>query len=100
MDAGEAAISDPIAFNLEPRMDVAITIYYGQTSETVTGHPGSRTTSYILPGNSPSITDFSGAVQTDRWYNINRIDVLAPPSRCLCSHPGQLNYRWTWLHHQ
>jgi lysophospholipase L1-like esterase len=77
MVAGAAVISDPIAFDLEPRMDVAITIYYGETSETVTGHPGSRTTSYILVGKS--ITDFSDAVQIDRWYNINRIDVLAPP---------------------
>jgi lysophospholipase L1-like esterase len=79
MNEGEAVLSDPVAFELEPRMDVAITVYYGQTSETVTGHPGSRTTSFILPGNLPSNTDFSESVKTDRWYNINRIDVLAPP---------------------
>src|SRR5690606_33845327 len=47
MDAGSVVTSDPVAFRLEPRMDVAITIYYGQTSETTTGHPGSRTTSYL-----------------------------------------------------
>ena len=52
MNAGAAVTSDPIAFNLTPRMDVAITIYYGQTSASVTGHPGSRTTSYILSGNT------------------------------------------------
>ncbi|HEX7583279.1 MAG TPA: SGNH/GDSL hydrolase family protein, partial [Prolixibacteraceae bacterium] len=52
MNAGMAVISDPIAFRLTPRMDVAITIYYGQTSATITGHPGSRTTSYILAGNT------------------------------------------------
>jgi lysophospholipase L1-like esterase len=78
MNAGVVVTSDPIAFKLTPRMDVAITIYYGQTSETVTGHPGSRTTSFILAGNSTTVTDFSGAVQTDHWYNINAIDVLAP----------------------
>jgi len=77
MDAGSAVTSDPVAFRLEPRMDVAITIYYGQTSETTTGHPGSRTTSYLLAGNSTAITDFTGAVPTDHWYNINTIDVLA-----------------------
>lgn len=58
-------------------MDVAITIYYGSTSPDVTGHPGSRTTSYLLRGNEVSRTDFSGAVTTDHWYNINAIDVLA-----------------------
>jgi lysophospholipase L1-like esterase len=78
MNAGGAVTSDPIAFDLTPRMDVAITIYFGQTSANVTGHPGSRTTSYLLAGNTPSQTDFTGAVTTDHWYVINAIDVLAP----------------------
>jgi lysophospholipase L1-like esterase len=78
MNAGVADTSDPIAFNLTPRMDLAITIYFGQTSTTVTGHPGSRTTSYLLTGNTTTKTDFTGAVTTDHWYNINAIDVLAP----------------------
>jgi lysophospholipase L1-like esterase len=78
MNAGASVTSDPIAFNLTPRMDVAITIYFGQTSTTVTGHPGSRTTSYLIAGNTTTRTDFTGAVTTDHWYNINTIDVLAP----------------------
>jgi lysophospholipase L1-like esterase len=84
MNAGGAVISDPIAFNLTPRMDLAITIYFGQTSATVTGHPGSRTTSYLLAGNTTSQTDFTGAVTTDHWYNINAIEVLVySPSACV-----------------
>ncbi len=78
MNAGAAVTSDPIAFNLTPRMDLAITIYYGQTSTSVTGHPGSRTTSYIAAGNTTNGIDFTGAVTTDHWYNISSIDVLAP----------------------
>lgn len=78
MNAGAAVLSDPVKFKLLPRTDVAITIYYGETSETITGHPGSRTTSYIIEGNNPSITNFDNAVPTDHWYNINNIDVLAP----------------------
>ena len=78
MNAGGGVTSDPIAFHLKPRMDVAITIYYGQTSATVTGHPGSRTTSYIISGNTATTTDFKNAVTTDHWYNINTIDVLTP----------------------
>jgi lysophospholipase L1-like esterase len=78
MDAGAAVTSDPIAFTLTPRMDVAITIYFGQTSTTVSGHPGSRTTSYIITGNTTTMTDFTAAVTTDHWYNINAIDVLSP----------------------
>jgi lysophospholipase L1-like esterase len=78
MNAGVAVTSDPIAFKLTPRMDLAITIYFGQTSTTVTGHPGSRTTSYILAGNTTATTDFTGAVTTEHWYNIDAIDVLVP----------------------
>jgi lysophospholipase L1-like esterase len=78
MNAGVAVTSDPMAFNVTPRLDLAITIYYGQTSNTVTGHPGSRTTSYIVAGNTTTRTDFTGSVTTDHWYNINTIDVLAP----------------------
>jgi lysophospholipase L1-like esterase len=78
INAGVAVTSDPIGFIVRPRMDVAITIYFGQTSATVTGHPGSRTTSYNLAGNTTTTTDFAHSVMTDHWYIINTIDVLAP----------------------
>ena len=80
MIPGTAISSDPVAFALKPRMDVAITISFGQTSLDVTGHPGSRTTSYLLTGNKASNSDFTGSVQTDHWYIINGIDVRADTS--------------------
>jgi len=78
MSPGSALISDPISFSLKPRMDVAVTIYFDQTSPTASGHPGSRTTSFLLGGNSTKVTDFAGAVETDHWYVLNGIEVLAP----------------------
>jgi lysophospholipase L1-like esterase len=75
-----AIISDPIRFALAPRTDIAITIHFGDTSPDVTGHPGSRTTSYLLPGNEVSAVDFPDAVRTDHWYIINGIDVVAEKS--------------------
>jgi len=78
MEAGTAVTSDPFQFTLQPLTDVAITIYFGNTSPDVTGHPGSRTTSFILTGNKVYTADFSGAVKTDHWYVINTIEVLAP----------------------
>jgi len=80
MKPGGVITSDPIALALKPRMQLAITIYFGQTSPDVTGHPGSRTTSYLLAGNQIASVDFKGAVKTDHWYVINGIDVKAPPS--------------------
>ncbi len=78
MAPGTAITSDAFAFPLKPRMDLAITIYFGETSPDVTGHPGSRTTSYLLRGDMTSSVNFPGAVPTDHWYVINGIDVKAP----------------------
>jgi lysophospholipase L1-like esterase len=80
MEPGAVVTSDPISFHLKARTDVAITIYFGQTSPDVTGHPGSRTTSYLLAGNAVSSSDFTESVKTDHWYVINGIDVKAPKS--------------------
>ena len=81
MQPGTEVTSDAIAFDLKPRMLVAITIAFGETSPALTGHPGSRTTSYILPGNQASAnSDFSNAVKTDHWYIITGIDVEASKS--------------------
>jgi lysophospholipase L1-like esterase len=77
---GAAIVSDHFKFALAPRTNVAITIHFGDTSPEVTGHPGSRTTSYLLPGNEVSAVDFPDAVQTDHWYIINGIDVVAEAS--------------------
>jgi lysophospholipase L1-like esterase len=80
IEPSSAIISDPLRFALEQRTNVTITIYFGDTSPDVTGHPGSRTTSYLLPGNEVSAVEFSDAVQTDHWYIISGIDVMAEES--------------------
>jgi len=80
MDAGTTVASDPIAFKLAPGMVLAITINFGQTPAILTGHPGSRTTSYLLAGNTAAKADFTGAAETDHWYCISAIDVKASPT--------------------
>lgn len=72
--------SDPVSYKLAPGSLLAVTIYFGEASATITGHPGSRTTSYILEGNQIASTGFKGAVKTDHWYVISGIDVMAPPN--------------------
>lgn len=78
MPAGTEITSDPLAYNLKPRMDIAISIFFEETSPDVTGHPGSRTTSYIIDGNQTEQSKFESAITADRWYVINGIDVKAP----------------------
>ena len=76
MPAKVKAVSDPVDFKIGPRENVAITIHYGSASSTsVSGHPGSRTTSYLKSGNT---TNFSSATKTDHWYNILALEVEAP----------------------
>lgn len=76
MAPGAEVVSDPISFNLLPRMEIAITILFGETSATVTGHPGSRTTSYLLAGDHTlPDADFTDAAKTDHWYLLDEIEV-------------------------
>ena len=75
MKPGEIIVSDPVKFRMTDRMDVAITIHFGKASRTdVSGHPGSRTSSFIAEGNT---NDFSKAVETTHWCYINSLIVNA-----------------------
>ena len=80
MNAYSTVTSDPLAYKLNPGMHLAITIYYGQITQSseMTFHYGSRTDSYILAGDRTASASFDGATPVERWYTINAIDVLAP----------------------
>ena len=66
--AGQEVYSDAIKFKLQDRMNLAITITYGKApANIITGHPGSRTTSYFIGKDA----------KTDHWYTIESIDVKA-----------------------
>ena len=73
---GESVISDPLAFSVKNRGDVAITIVYENAPDKLTGHPGSRTTSFIMEGNHLNDANFSNSIKTDHWYSIQSIDIL------------------------
>ena len=75
---GGAVTSDPLDFPLRPLANVAITVRFGETSPAVTGHPGSRTTSYLLAGDAVSDPHMAGSARTDHWYVVTGIDVVAP----------------------
>ncbi|MCL6217454.1 SGNH/GDSL hydrolase family protein [Zunongwangia pacifica] len=78
MPAGAAVFSDALDFEFESRTRLAITIKFGETVENITGHPGSRTTSYLVEGNQNTTEkDFENAIKTDHWYVINTLEVMA-----------------------
>lgn len=66
---GALAVSDPITFDVRKAQTVvSITVYFsqGQTGGAITGHPGSRTTSWMSFGNSVSAADITAA-STAHW---------------------------------
>ncbi len=75
--AGAVAVSDPLDFALPPLADVALSLYLKGAPETVTIHPGSRTTSYLQPGDALAAPDLASPAKIDHWYFINGIDVVA-----------------------
>ena len=77
---GQAVYSDPFEFSLNEQSTVAVTMHFGSVPSGITGHPGSRTTSYIATGDAVSSASLNGATTTDHWYYLTRIDVMAPAS--------------------
>ena len=75
---GEAILSDPLDYDLPALTNLAISIYFGTISATtINGHPGSRTTSFIIPSNVVAAASMPGASKTAHWYIITGVDVLA-----------------------
>ena len=77
---GESVLSDTFDFGLAPLADLAVTIHFAGTSGYVTGHPGSRSSSYLQAGDAVSAAALPTAAQTQHWYILNGIDVEAESS--------------------
>ncbi|MBN2532164.1 MAG: hypothetical protein JXB88_04700 [Spirochaetales bacterium] len=80
IQAGQTVFSDTLNYNVAPLSNLAVSIHFGATSSNITGHPGSRTTSYLQSGNAVTSTTLSSAATTDHWYILSRIDLLADDS--------------------
>lgn len=74
---GQVVYSDPLAFDLPALTNVAVSIYFGSISATtINGHPGSRTTSFIVASNAVSAASLPAASKTKHWYIITGLEVL------------------------
>ena len=73
--AGAELTSDPIDFAVEPLSILAVTMELASIPERQTGHPGSRTTSYLSPGLSASAAELESPQRIERWYFLSAIDV-------------------------
>ncbi|WP_437899847.1 SGNH/GDSL hydrolase family protein [Sorangium sp. So ce124] len=76
---GKTVFSDPIEYAIKPNTKMAVTIKFGAVPAGITGHPGSRTNSYIQTGNGVSAASLTSPVSTAHWYYITGLDVDAAP---------------------
>lgn len=79
--AGETRFSDPVDFRVAALGRVAVSIHFGPVPGDVTGHPGSRTTSYLQKGETVSAAALSSCSTTEHWYFVEGLDVASPEGR-------------------
>ncbi|MGW2282543.1 SGNH/GDSL hydrolase family protein [Streptomyces sp. NPDC001770] len=77
---GSQAVSDPLDFDVAPGTNLTVTVYLadGQASNSITSHPGSRTTSYMLAGDHVRDEDLAGAASAAHWYFLSGVEVWSP----------------------
>ncbi|MBO9670863.1 MAG: SGNH/GDSL hydrolase family protein [Sphingobium sp.] len=73
--AGADMLSDPVTLATPAFTDIAVSIHYTAAPSVQTGHPGSRATSYLAPGNQVDAPILTDAATADRWFNLSAIEV-------------------------
>ncbi|KAK0629571.1 SGNH hydrolase-type esterase domain-containing protein [Bombardia bombarda] len=76
---GQVAYTDPVDFKVDPQAMITVSLYSkaGQSGSSITGHPGSRTTSHMQAGDKVNASTITGA-NTKHWYFISAVEAWAP----------------------
>ncbi|KAK8097806.1 uncharacterized protein PG998_013292 [Apiospora kogelbergensis] len=76
---GQVVYSDPVDLKAAAQSMVTLSIYSqaGQSGSSITGHPGSRTTSWMQQGNHVNASSVTGA-NTKHWYFASAVDAWVP----------------------
>lgn len=76
IESGETVVSDVLKYSLKPLQRLSVTINYGEAVPLhPTGHRGSRTTSFIMHGESKPKSSFVVDEKIERWFSIDALDV-------------------------
>jgi Lysophospholipase L1 and related esterases len=76
---GTKMISDEIAFTVTPFDNLAVSVHVEAVPQNLTGHPGSRTGSFIAEGNLTTAPELPDSTRVERWYLLSELEVLAAP---------------------
>ncbi|KAF1937327.1 SGNH hydrolase, partial [Clathrospora elynae] len=76
---GQVVTSDEIDIEVKPQSMITVSLYsqQGQSGSSITGHPGSRTTSWFVSGDKVNATNFSGTSSV-HWYFVSAIQAYVP----------------------
>ena len=83
---GALAVSDPLNFAIKAQQVITVTAYLaaGQTTNSITSHPGSRTTSWWQFGNAVDAAELAITDATTQsaahWYFLSSIEAWVPKS--------------------
>jgi lysophospholipase L1-like esterase len=81
IEQGKEIWSEPIDFAVQALGNITVTAAFGSVPSSVTGHSGSRTTSYIqTSSNDVGAGSMASAQKTDHWYFISGIDIASAAS--------------------
>jgi lysophospholipase L1-like esterase len=72
---GAIMISDPITFPVGALSDLAVSFSASKVPDGITGHPGSRATSFLMTGDAVSAPVLTNPVTADHWYVLDGVDV-------------------------
>lgn len=75
--AGASYVSDPVPYTVAPLSNLAVSMYLSAPPSQQTGHPGSRSTTYVAHGNSVAAATLPGAQTVDHWYQLSGVEVIA-----------------------
>jgi lysophospholipase L1-like esterase len=79
---GALVVSDPLRFPVKAQTSVTITVYLatGQAGHAITGHPGSRTSTWLTQGNFVSAADVTTPTtqRIDKWFLASAIQGWLP----------------------
>ena len=102
---GSTIVSDPIALDVAPLSDLAVSLYFPDTTLGSTLHGGANQTAYAVPGNVVDAASMPARSWTrGSWYFLDGVDVYAPGSSAVVTYGDSitdgnhstmnLNHRW------
>ena len=75
---GRSSLSDPVAFTVPARGDLAVSFYLPDAAARATGHDVATRTNYVAAGDQSAAASMSRAQTRDSYYYLAGVDVMNP----------------------